>query len=112
VQEGQLVKRAGRSGKSPAVPAAGRFPLRRTPSIRARNTCALETDLLRCEDLGINPNMAGKWRSLINKFGSRDLIGQGHVRDDEMMRLKRELARMKKERDFLKAAAYFAKELK
>jgi transposase len=36
--------------------------------------------------------------------------GQGKARDDEMARLKRELARVKKERDFLKeAAASFAK---
>ena len=39
--------------------------------------------------------------------------GQGHARDEELARLKRELERVKRERDFLKdAAAYFAKESK
>ena len=37
--------------------------------------------------------------------------GQGVARDEELMRLRRELAQVKKERDFQKsAAAYFAKE--
>jgi transposase len=39
--------------------------------------------------------------------------GQGRTRDQELTDLKRELAKVKKERDFLKeAAAYFAKESK
>ncbi len=65
------------------------------------------------EDLGISAGLLGKWRSQINRHGSKAFIGQGHARDEEMMRLKRELARVKKERDFLKeAAAFFAKESK
>ncbi len=52
------------------------------------------------EDLGLSPNMLGKWRTQINQYGSRAFIGQGHARDEEMMRLKRELAQVKKERDF------------
>jgi len=36
--------------------------------------------------------------------------GSGNPRDEEVVRLKRELARVTKERDFLReAAAYFAK---
>ena len=39
--------------------------------------------------------------------------GQARPRDEEMAALRRELARVKKERDFLKeAAAYFARLLK
>lgn len=64
-------------------------------------------------DLGINPHMLGKWRKAILTHGSEEAFpGEGHARDDEVMRLKRELTRVKKERDFLKeAAAFFAKEM-
>jgi len=64
-------------------------------------------------DLGINAHMLGKWRTAIEKHGQEAFPGQGHARDEEIMQLKRELARVKKERDFLKeAAAFFAKEQK
>ena len=49
-------------------------------------------------------------------FGSfasprRAFVGQGVARDEELAQLRRELALVKKERDFLKsAAAYFAKD--
>ena len=58
--------------------------------------------------------MLGKWRKALLQHGAADAFpGEGHARDDEMMRLKRELTRVKKERDFLKeAAAFFAKEMK
>ena len=55
--------------------------------------------------------MLGRWCRQLKTEGSKTFVGKGYVRDDEMARLKRELARVKKERDFLKeAAAYFAKE--
>ncbi len=42
--------------------------------------------------------------------GQVQTIEQGRTRDEEMAGLKRELAQVKKERDFLKeAAAYFAR---
>ena len=53
-------------------------------------------------DLGINPNMLGKWRRHIRGHGQKAFPGQGHARDEEVMQLKRELARVKKERDFFK----------
>jgi transposase len=57
--------------------------------------------------------MLGRWRKAMDEHGERAFPGQGHARDEEVMQLKRELARVKKERDFLKeAAAYFAKESK
>jgi transposase len=47
----------------------------------------------------------------MEKRGQHAFIGQGKARDAEVAALKRELARVKKERDFLKeAAAFFAKE--
>ena len=65
------------------------------------------------QDLGINAHMLGRWRKLFREHGEKAFPGQGHARDEEMMQLKRELARVRKERDFLKeAAAFFAKEPK
>lgn len=64
-------------------------------------------------ELGINPNMLGRWRKEFDEQGMSAFAGQGHARDAEVAALKRELARVRKERDFLKdAAAFFAKELK
>ncbi len=64
------------------------------------------------QELGINPNMLGKWRKQLQGSGKWEAFpGKGHPRDEEMVALKRELTRVRKERDFLKeAAAYFAKE--
>jgi len=46
-------------------------------------------------------------------LGPKAFTGQGKPRDVEMVSLKRELARVKKERDFLReAAVFFAKESK
>ena len=64
-------------------------------------------------DLGINAHMLGKWRKAMEQHGEKAFPGSGHARDQEVMQLKRELARVRKERDFLKeAAAFFAKEQK
>jgi len=65
------------------------------------------------EELGINPALLGRWRREMSQYGEKAFIGQGNARDQEVMALKRELARVKKERDFLKeAAAFFARETK
>ena len=62
------------------------------------------------EELGIGANMLSRWRREQAVAGEKAFQGHGKARDDEMARLKRELARVKKERDFLKeAAAFFAK---
>lgn len=65
-------------------------------------------------ELGLNAQMLGKWRTQLREEGELGAFpGQGHARDEEVAALKRELSRVKKERDFLKeAAAYFAKESK
>jgi len=65
------------------------------------------------EELGINSGMLGRWRRELGLHGDQAFKGQGNARDEEMAVLKRELARVKKERDFLKeAATFFAKESK
>ncbi|MEW8492509.1 MAG: transposase [Candidatus Thiodiazotropha taylori] len=61
------------------------------------------------EELGINSGMLGRWRREMGQHGDK---GQGNARDEEMAAPKRELARVRKERDFLKEAAFFAKEMK
>ncbi len=64
-------------------------------------------------ELGINANLLGRWCKDYSANGEAAFPGQGKPRDEEMVSLKRELARVKKERDFLKeAAAFFARESK
>jgi len=65
------------------------------------------------EDLGIGANLLRRWRKEGHRDGSKAFRGQGVARDEELARLKRELGRVKRKRDFLRdAAAYFAKESK
>jgi transposase len=62
-------------------------------------------------EIGINPNMLSRWKREAEEASGKAFSGSGSPRDEEMARLKRELARVKKERDFLKeAATFFAKE--
>ena len=64
-------------------------------------------------ELGINDSVLRRWCKEQRDFGNNAFHGQGKARDEEMAALKRELARVRKERDFLKeAAAFFAKESK
>ena len=70
------------------------------------------TDTLVCEELGISTRQLRRWRDLVIEHGEAQAFpGHGKSRDEELTRLKRELAMVKAERDFLKEAArYFAKE--
>ena len=62
-------------------------------------------------ELGVNPNLLTRWSRQLRESGTKAFSGAGRPRDEEMAALKRELARVKKERDFLKeTAAYFARE--
>ena len=62
-------------------------------------------------EVGVNPNMLTRWVRESQDEGGKAFPGGGTPRDEELARLKRELARVTKERDFLKdAAAYFAKQ--
>jgi transposase len=65
------------------------------------------------KDLGINERLLGRWRRDLMQHGGKAFVGQGHARDEELMRLRRELAKVKQERDFLaEAAAFFARQPK
>ena len=71
------------------------------------------TDKSVCEELGISTRQFKRWRDELALLGNDACPGPGRSRDQELTDLKRELAQVKKERDFLKeAAAYFAKESK
>ncbi len=64
-------------------------------------------------DLGISAEMLRRWRKDAETLGPKAFRGHGYAHDEELVQLKRELGRVKRERDFLKdAAAYFAKESK
>jgi len=61
-------------------------------------------------DVGIAPNMLTRWRREFVAAGPKAFGGQGVARDQELAQLRRELGRVRRERDFLKeAAAFFAK---
>lgn len=63
------------------------------------------------QDLGIGSNLLWRWRRQLDTHPNKPFPGAGVARDEELLALKRELARVKKERDFLRdAAAFFAKE--
>jgi transposase len=62
-------------------------------------------------EIGVAPNLLTRWVREAQPGTAKAFPGTGSARDAELARLKRELARITKERDFLRdAAAYFAKE--
>lgn len=68
------------------------------------------TDAAVCAELGISTRQFRRWRDELQLLGNDAFPGQGRTRDQELTDLKRELGKVKKERDFLKeAAAYFAR---
>lgn len=72
------------------------------------------TDALVCEELGVSTRQLRRWRDAIKERGEAQAFpGHGKSRDEELTRLRRELAEVTEERDFLRAAArYFARESK
>jgi transposase len=61
-------------------------------------------------NIGVGTGMLCRWRQEL-EGNDKAFPGSGVPRDQEMAALKRELARVKKERDFLRdAAAFFARE--
>ena len=61
-------------------------------------------------EIGINPNLLSRWKREAENTSAAAFTGSGTPRDEELARLKRELTRVKKERDFLReAATFFAK---
>ncbi len=66
-------------------------------------------------ELGVRRNQLYKWKEQLGKRGAGAFPGSGRGTgsSDELARLRKELEKVKEERDILKkAAAYFAKELK
>ena len=64
-------------------------------------------------DLGIVETVLRRWKQQYAEKREHAFGGSGHIapKDEELVELKRELARVKRERDFLKSAAvFFAKE--
>lgn len=60
-------------------------------------------------ELGIGANVLGRWRRELRQEPTQAFVGNGRSRDEELSQLRRELARVTKERDFLReAAAFFA----
>lgn len=71
------------------------------------------TDKAICKELDISTRQLRRWRDEFRLLGDDAFPGQGRSRDEEITNLKRELAKTKQERDFLKEAAiYFAKDSK
>ena len=71
------------------------------------------TDVLVAEELGVNARQLRRWRQVLEQDGDKAFPGEGNAKDKELMLLRRKLAKVEQERDFLKeAAAYFAKESK
>ncbi len=71
------------------------------------------TDVQVCEDLGVSTRQLRRWRDELRVHGGNAFPGHGKSHVQELTKLRRELAKVKQERDFLKeAAAYFAKESK
>jgi transposase len=63
-------------------------------------------------DIGVRPDLLFRWRRELDGEG-KAFPGSGVARDQELLVLKRELAKVKRERDFLRdAAAFFARESK
>ena len=63
-------------------------------------------------DLGISVNAIYHWKCQLAKDGESAFPGKGHLKpeDEELRRLRKELADVKEERDILKKAiAYFTK---
>jgi len=63
------------------------------------------TDFVVCAELGISARHLRRWRDEFRLLGDDAFPGQGKSRDEELTKLKRELAKVKQERDFLKDAA-------
>lgn len=64
------------------------------------------------EGLGVNPNMLSRWKTELWSDGAVAFSGDGKAsaNDEEVRRLRRELATAQQERDILKkAVAFFAK---
>jgi transposase len=62
------------------------------------------------EELGIGANVLGRWRRELRREPEQAFPGHGRPREEELGHLRRELARVTKERDFLREAAASSRE--
>ena len=53
-----------------------------------------------CDELGISARQLARWRDELRLLGDDAFLGKGQTRSDEVTKLKRELAKVKQERDF------------
>lgn len=61
-------------------------------------------------DLGLRPDLLSRWKRELEDENKEAFTGNGNSRDEELLRLKKELAEMQEERDILKKAlAIFSK---
>ena len=61
-------------------------------------------------DMGINANVLYRWKQEAQAHGQKAFPGHGQPIEEELVRLRRELEVVKRERDILKkATAFFAK---
>ena len=58
------------------------------------------TDFIVCEELSISARQLRHWRDEYRLLGDEAFPGQGRSRDEELTKLKRELAKVKQERYF------------
>ena len=58
-------------------------------------------------ELGIGATVLGRWRREVRQESAQAFPGHGRPREEELVLLRRELARVSKERDFLREAATF-----
>ena len=58
-------------------------------------------------ELGIGAAVLGRWRRELHRQAGQAFLGHGRPREEELVQLRRELARVTKERDFLREAATF-----
>jgi transposase len=64
-------------------------------------------------NLGIHPSVLNRWKSQLASDGKNAFPGKGHLtpEKEELQKLRKDVQRLKMERDILKkAAAFFAKE--
>jgi transposase len=62
------------------------------------------------KDLGIGSGQVYRWRKELEAAGERAFPGNGTPRDEELVRLRKEVATLREERDILrKAVAIFSK---
>lgn len=55
-------------------------------------------------DLDVRPDMLRRWKKQFEEGGERAFPGEGRARDEELVRLRRDLRRVTEERDILKKA--------